>query len=131
MKDDRRDPPPFEIPDLELPVAPSRPVSRVSARSAEPRLSSPEPEHAGVASGPIAIEPFSDDSPSGPHASPVRNVHDYFGAAMFDGEPGDAFQPGSAVTLELQRAFTAEPSAGSEWPTGRSPERSALSMAPG
>ena len=130
MDNERPKPPPFDIPDLELPVARARQASRAPARSpADSRLRAPQAVQAS--SGAIEIEPFVDDTRSGPRASlgSGSNAHDYFGAGMFDGETGDDFAPGSLVTLDLQGAHATPQAAGPEWPSGRSPERGALMIA--
>ena len=123
MASDRRSPPTFDIPDLELPAAPARQASRVPARPRDPLPLD------GASSGPIEIEPFDPDAQSGPRASSGagRSAQDYFGAGTFEGDPADDFQPGSLVSLELQ-APRAQVAAGPEWPTGRSPDRASLAI---
>jgi hypothetical protein len=130
MAGDRRYPPAFDIPDLELPVSPVRQPARAPAGSAAPRQFVPD---TAAASSPIELEPFAPDARSGPRASlrVERSAQDYFGTGTFEDDPGDDFQPGSLVTLELERPRAAAPTAGTEWPSGRSPDRGTLAIAEG
>jgi hypothetical protein len=127
MANDRRNPRAFDIPDLELPVAPAPKPSGAPARSVGPRQPAPDP--AG-ALGPIDLEPFVPEARSGPRASAgaQRNAHDYFGTGTFEDDPGDDFQPGSLVTMELAGTRAPPDAAAPEWPTGRSPDRGTLSI---
>jgi hypothetical protein len=80
--------------------------------------------------GPIELEPFVPEARSGTRTSPgaERTQHDYFGTGTFEDDPGEDFQPGSLVTLELAGTRAPPDAATPEWPTGRSPDRGALSL---
>jgi hypothetical protein len=106
--------PRFEIPDLELPVAPARRVSASPARLAPPPAQEP-------VSGAIEVEPWQDDAHSGARAA---GVDDLFGKNLFEADPDEDLALGVAG-LELAAPRREEPAAGSDWPSGRSPERTA------
>jgi hypothetical protein len=130
MASDRRNPQPFDIPDLEVPVAPARQASRDPARPEHSRPTAVAPEEAAALSGPIEIEPFVPAARSGPRAA--QSAQDYFGMGTFDDDDGNGdFQPGSLVTLELQSPRAAPQATGLDWPSGRSPDRSTLSISDG
>jgi hypothetical protein len=130
MAGDRQNPPAFDIPDLELPAPSVRQRALSPAGSAAPRQFV---QDTPAASGPIELEPFASDARSGPRASlrAERSAQDYFGTGTFENDSGDDFQPGSLVTLELEGTRAAAPTASPEWPSGRSPDRSTLSIAEG
>ncbi len=116
---DGKPPPGFDIPDLDL-SPPARPVERPA-----------QPDRAADPFDALEVDGFP-ASPAPPAAAPAPGNLDYFGAGAFDADDFDDPRQDGAALLDLADIPTggvagASPE-GERWPSGCSPDRSALSI---